>query len=288
MHCHFGTRLCSIPDNCRFPLQATSAKPPALVVANSHYVDYHHLPAACNDGEAVRALFADAGYDVIHMRNATLDDMNSLIKQLLQHLSEKEHALVPIYLSGHGIEHHGLLYFAPVDAEKASLSSHLLLNSLQLSHLPRVAQQHSAEPTKSVLFFFFLDICRTDVQLDGGSIEEPKQSLLRASKAPGVVYFKACARGKRAFDESKAQGKGRGADGGNGSVHGRFTRALLDFGQDSRLTLGALLERVGLDVKRKSRGWQVPEVDGPQNRMGEFLHTRVVRCERGRASCTLC
>jgi hypothetical protein len=86
----------------------------ALVVGNANY-KVRPLKNSRNDADDVSRSLKATGFDVIDLRDATLPQMRTAVRQFGDRLINNNVGLV--YYSGHGVEVKGRNYFIPVNAD---------------------------------------------------------------------------------------------------------------------------------------------------------------------------
>ena len=86
----------------------------ALVVGNANY-KVRPLKNSVNDADDVSKSLKATGFEVIDLRDATLPQMRSAVRQFGDRLVSNDVGLV--YYSGHGVEVKGRNYFIPVNAD---------------------------------------------------------------------------------------------------------------------------------------------------------------------------
>ena len=86
----------------------------ALVVGNTNY-KVRHLKNSVNDADDVFKSLKATGFEVIDLRDATLPQMRTAVRQFGDRLVNNDVGLV--YYSGHGVEVKGRNYFIPVNAD---------------------------------------------------------------------------------------------------------------------------------------------------------------------------
>ena len=100
------------------PTSAPSAIPTgtrvALVVGNKNY-KVRPLANTLNDADDMSRSLRTSGFEVIDLRDATLQQMRSAVRQFGDKLLASDVGLV--YYSGHGVEVKGRNYFIPVNAD---------------------------------------------------------------------------------------------------------------------------------------------------------------------------
>ena len=95
-------------------LAAQSGKRIALVMGNASY-STRPLKNSRNDADDISRALKMANFDVIDLRDATLSQMRSAVRQFGDKLLNNDVGLV--YYSGHGVEVRGKNYFLPVNAD---------------------------------------------------------------------------------------------------------------------------------------------------------------------------
>jgi len=86
----------------------------ALVVGNANY-KVRPLKNPRNDADDMSRSLRSSGFDVIDLRDASLQQMRSGVRQFGDRLLNNDVGLV--YYSGHGVEVKGRNYFIPINAD---------------------------------------------------------------------------------------------------------------------------------------------------------------------------
>ncbi len=171
----------------------------ALLVGNSAYdaKQWPPLANAVNDIDHVCKAFAGAGFAVIDLRDATIEQLDAAIPGFAERAAEAPIAIV--YFAGHGFEYSGRNFMVPVDAPKRVSKADLDTYFLPLEFLANAAAQSSG------LSLFFMDACRTPdpvVTLTDGSPGDSDGDVsvlgLLDMKEGAVLY--STAKGRPALD----------------------------------------------------------------------------------------
>ena len=97
----------------------TALRGVALVIGQSKYEHLSPLPNPANDADAIEALLADLGFDLVRRADR---DAKTLARDLERFAEDAEEADVAVlYYSGHGIEAGGENFLVPVDADLSAL-----------------------------------------------------------------------------------------------------------------------------------------------------------------------
>lgn len=171
----------------------------ALLIGNSAYDDLNWpaLANAVNDIDHVCQAFAEAGFEVVDVRNATITELNSAIDAFSAKAAKADSAIV--YYAGHGFEYNGRNFMVPVGAPVFATKNELEDDFIPLEKLLNAASQAKK------FNLFFMDACRTPdpiVQLKDAEADDPAGSVspmgLLEMKQGAVFY--STAKGKPALD----------------------------------------------------------------------------------------
>ncbi len=171
----------------------------ALLIGISAYdgLNWPILANAVNDIDHVCTAFAEAGFEIIDVRDANIAELNSAAEAFASKASRAESAVV--YYAGHGFEYNGRNFMVPVDAPAFASRDELDTEFLPLEKMLEAA-------SKARKFnLFFMDACRTPdpvVRLKDLSSDDPDgdvspMGLLEMTQ--GAVFY-STAKGKPALD----------------------------------------------------------------------------------------
>ena len=181
--------MASFPRSKNVALDLKEGKRIALVIGNSKYVS-RPLKNPVNDAADMGAVLRDAGFSVIELYDADLNDMRKAIKSYSEQLKDYDVGLV--YYSGHGIEFAGRNYFIPVNAD--------IKNE---DEIPRqgfdateIVEKMSKGNVKTSIFI--LDACRNAPVFS--SMKSAKSGLAIMQGSTGSVVAFSAAPGQVALD----------------------------------------------------------------------------------------
>lgn len=214
---------------------AFASKKVALVIGNSEYAS-SPLANPANDAIDMAISLKKLGFDVIEKKNADFRSMEKAMSQFYQKLQNAEVGF--FFYAGHGIQIEGNNYLIPVDSEIANPSD-VRFKTIAADRILGVMKDAGNK-----LNIVVLDACRNN----------PFHSYFRSSSkglafmdAPdGTIVAYATSPGSVAMD-----GSGR---------NGVYTKSLLQ-NLDKPLTVFEMLNKTGLDVKRKTGGKQRPWIN---------------------------
>lgn len=218
----------------------------ALVVGNDRYEHTQPLAAAVHDAELVADTLADAGFEVVLLRNATLRELELGLAELRVALSGAEVGLV--YYAGHGVQIDGRNYLVPVDAD-LTRPEYVAALTLEVQDDLIAPMAAAGAPLNLVV----LDACRNNPFArswvsTGRALDTPGLTTVQA--APGFVIAYATSPGAVALDGRE--------DPREGLVHGPYAEALAaemrEEGQELQQTLQGVYDR----VFQSTGGQQIP------------------------------
>jgi hypothetical protein len=212
---------------------AYANKKVALVIGNGNYAEAP-LKNPANDARAIAATLRQQGFEVLLTENATKLQMNELVADFGEKLSEGDTAL--FFFAGHGLQVQGRNYLMPTDARITS-EQRVRLEALDVE---AVLDQMSA--ARARVSMVILDACRNNpferrFRSTGGGLAQinaPEGTMIAYATAPGKVA---------------ADG-----DGTNGLYTQELLRALAQPG----LKVEDVFKQVRINVARASNGAQVP------------------------------
>jgi hypothetical protein len=224
----------------------------ALVIGNSKYKNVSALPNPGNDAQLVARSLKAAGFTLIG-GGAQLDldktKFDDLVAKFGQGIADAEVAL--FYYSGHGLQVGGTNYLVPVSANPTRVQD----LDFQMVSADVVLHQMSGAGTK--LNIVILDACRNNpfggrgLRATGGGLAQmqaPEGTLISYATQPGNVA---------------SDGDGRDSP---------FTLALADSLRQPGLDLLRMFNRIGVQVKKTTKGEQQPWVSSSPLE-GDFYFT---------------
>ena len=205
----------------------------ALVIGNASY-KVRPLLNPRNDADDVSRVLRSTGFEVIDLRDATLAQMRTSVRQFGERLMSNDVGLV--YYSGHGIEVRGKNYFIPVNADiKASdeVADQALDVSLILSKM---------DTAKKGVNILIVDACRDDPF--GRSFRSNSRGLATMDAPQGTLIAYATAPGSVAAD-----GTGRNSP---------FTKHLVRAMQVPNTPIELMFKEVRRAVREETKNQQTP------------------------------
>lgn len=212
---------------------ASASRKVALVIGNGAYAEAP-LKNPTNDARAIAAKLRQQGFEVVLRENATKAQMNDVVADFGEKLSEGDTAL--FFFAGHGIQVQGRNYLIPTDARITS-EQRVRLETLDVEAV--LDQMAAARVSVSMVI---LDACRNNPferrfrSVGGGlaQISAPEGTMIAYATAPGKV-----------------------AADGEGS-NGLYTQELLKALSQPGLKVEDVFKQVRIGVARASGGSQVP------------------------------
>jgi hypothetical protein len=212
---------------------AHANKKVALVIGNGNYAEAP-LKNPANDARAIAATLRKQGFEVLLKENATKTQMNEIVADFGEKLTEGDTAL--FFFAGHGMQVQGRNYLIPVDARITS-EQRVRLETLDVD---AVLDQMAAARARVSLVI--LDACRNNPferrfrSVGGGlaQINAPEGTMIAYATAPGKVA---------------ADGEG---------ANGLYTQELLRALGQPGLKVEDVFKQVRIGVARASNGAQVP------------------------------
>lgn len=206
----------------------------ALVIGNAAYADAP-LANPVNDAKAMSTMLRGLGFQVLELRNATKAQMESAIAQARDTLKGRN-GIGLLYYAGHGMQMDWRNYLLPVDARVDSAAD---VRDLTVDLQTVVEAFAQAGNRVNILV---LDACR-DNPFPGvtgakglAPMDAPPGTLLAYATAPGNVAY----------------------DGDARSGNGLYTQFLLREMSTPRARIEDVFKRVRLQVRKQSKGRQVP------------------------------
>jgi hypothetical protein len=161
----------------------------ALVVGNANY-KVRPLKNSRNDADDISRSLKTTGFEVIDLRDATLSQMRSGVRQFGDRLVNNDVGLV--YYSGHGIEVKGRNYFIPVNAD-IQREDEIADQGLDVSLI--LEKMSTAGKGVNILI---VDACRDDPF--GRSFRSSSRGLAQMDAPRGTIIAYATSPGKVASD----------------------------------------------------------------------------------------
>jgi hypothetical protein len=161
----------------------------ALVVGNANY-KVRPLKNPRNDADDVSRSLKETGFEVIDLRDATLPQMRTAVRQFGDRLINNDVGLV--YYSGHGVEVKGRNYFIPVNAD-IQREDEIADQGLDVSLI--LEKMSTAGKGVNILI---VDACRDDPF--GRSFRSSSRGLANMDAPRGTIIAYATSPGKVASD----------------------------------------------------------------------------------------
>jgi uncharacterized caspase-like protein len=161
----------------------------ALVVGNANY-KVRPLKNPRNDADDVSRSLKATGFEVIDLRDATLPQMRTAVRQFGDRLINNDVGLV--YYSGHGVEVKGRNYFIPVNAD-IQREDEIADQGLDVSLI--LEKMSTAGKGVNILI---VDACRDDPF--GRSFRSSSRGLANMDAPRGTIIAYATSPGKVASD----------------------------------------------------------------------------------------
>lgn len=219
------------------PLSAqTYQKRLALVIGNATYENGGSLKNAVNDAQAMAKRLQSLGFEVWEYENVDQRQMKQAINQFGQKLRDFEVGL--FYYAGHGIQHKGLNYMIPVEAN-IQTAEQIEFDCVAADRV--LAFMETAQTKVNVII---MDACRNNPF---------ERSWHRSGNGNGLAVMDSPAGTLIAY----ATAPGRVADDGP-DANGLYTSALLNYLGNSDLTIEQVFKKVRTEVAEKSKGAQIP------------------------------
>jgi len=205
----------------------------ALVIGNASY-KVGPLLNPRNDADDVSRVLRSTGFEVIDLRDATLAQMRTSVRQFGERLMSNDVGLV--YYSGHGIEVKGRNYFIPVNAD-IKASDEVADQALDVSLI--LAKMDTAKKGVNILI---VDACRDDPF--GRSFRSSSKGLATMDAPQGTLIAYATAPGSVAAD-----GTGRNSP---------FTKHLVRAMQVPNTPIELMFKEVRRAVREETKNQQTP------------------------------
>jgi uncharacterized caspase-like protein len=205
----------------------------ALVIGNSNYRT-HPLRNPLNDANDVSSALKSSGFQVIDLRDASLQQMRAGVRQFGDRLISNDVGLV--YYSGHGIEVKGRNYFIPVNAD-IQREDEIADQGLDVSLV--LEKMSTAGKGVNILI---VDACRDDPF--GRSFRSSSRGLANMDAPRGTIIAYATSPGKVAQD----------GDGRNSPYTKNLVRAM----QQPNKPIEQVFKEVRRAVQEETKNQQTP------------------------------
>ena len=249
----------------------------AFVIGVSKYRHVTPLPNPVNDSNDIAAALERLRFEVVHLADPTLEDLQQTQLEFLERLEGADVAV--LYYAGHSVQVDGANYLIPVDATLSTVSE---LDSQTLNIARLVNLMDKFAKTKIIV----LDACRDNPFLakvetalaDAGdarsvaqglaSIREPATYKLAQEdvRTYGTIIAYAAAPG-----ETAADGDGRNSP---------YTAAFLRHVERPGLEVGQMFREVAANVVEETGGRQKPEYLVKLTNEVYFLRPDLTECDR--------
>lgn len=167
----------------------------ALIIGNDEYLS-NPLQFAVKDSQGMADILENAGFEVIHIKNATqeifLDSLYDFQRKIKQYGKSTD---VLFYYAGHASQVRGINYLNPVDTI-VNRESQLEIRSININRVFEVLNE-SIDGVKIAI----LDACRNNPF--ASSIRSAKSGLAQMSAPPGTIIAYSTAPGETAIDGSR-------------------------------------------------------------------------------------
>ena len=214
-------------------LAVQSGKRIALVMGNSKYI-HRPLKNPINDADDISKALKSANFEVIDVREATLTQMRTAVRQFGDRLLQNDVGLV--YYSGHGVEVKGKNYFIPVNAD-IQREDEIVDQSLDVSLI--LEKMTTAGKGVNILI---VDACRDDPF--GRSFRSTSRGLATMDAPTGTIIAYATSPGRVASDGD--------------SRNSPYTKALVKAMQTPNKPIEQVFKEVRRSVREETKNQQTP------------------------------
>ena len=212
---------------------ATTEKRIALVVGNANY-KVRPLKNSRNDADDISRTLRSSGFEVIDLRDASLQQMRNGVRQFGDRLINNDVGLV--YYSGHGVEVKGRNYFIPVNAD-IMREDEIADQGLDVSLI--LEKMNTAGKGVNILI---VDACRDDPF--GRSFRSSSRGLAQMDAPRGTIIAYSTSPGKVAAD-----GDGRNSP---------YTKNLVKAMQQPNKPIEQVFKEVRRAVQEETKNQQTP------------------------------
>jgi hypothetical protein len=229
-----------IPETPPEQTQTISGKRVALIIGNADY-KFAPLKNPVNDAEDMNASLKKLGFDVIFLKNASYESMETGIKKFKKKLGNDVIGL--FYFSGHGVQYEGMNYMIPADISEPTISK------IKYRSIPIEYVLSNMEEAKNQVNIIILDASRNNPFKNGtravrkglAQITAPSGSLIAYATSPGEVA---------------EDGVGRNSP---------YTKYLKNFILEPDLLIERVFQKVGIAVRKETKNRQNPWVSTSLN-----------------------
>ena len=214
-------------------LPTSTDKRIALVIGNANY-KYRPLRNPRNDADDISRSLRSSGFEVIDLRDASLQQMRAGVRQFGDRLINNDVGLV--YYSGHGVEVKGRNYFIPVSTDILR-EDEIADQGLDVSLI--LEKMNTAGKGVNILI---VDACRDDPF--GRSFRSSSRGLAQMDAPRGTIIAYATSPGKVASD-----GEGRNSP---------YTKNLVKAIQQPNKTIEQVFKEVRRAVQEETKNQQIP------------------------------
>jgi len=214
-------------------LAVQSGKRIALVMGNSKYIQ-RPLTNPINDADDISNALKSANFEVIDIREGTLTQMRTAVRQFGDRLLQNDVGLV--YYAGHGIEVKGKNYLIPVNAD-IQRPDEIVDQSLDMALI--LEKMTTAGKGVNILI---VDACREDPV--GRGFRSTSKGLATMDAPTGTIIAYSTSPGRVAAD-----GDGRNSP---------YTKALVKAMQTPNKPIEQVFKEVRRSVIKETEGQQTP------------------------------
>ena len=207
----------------------------ALVVGNANY-KVRPLKNPRNDADDISRSLRSSGFEVIDLRDASLQQMRNGVRQFGDRLINNDVGLV--YYSGHGVEVKGRNYFIPVNAD-IMREDEIADQGLDVSLI--LEKMNTAGKGVNILI---VDACRDDPF--GRSFRSSSRGLAQMDAPRGTIIAYATSPGKVA------------SDGDPRERNSPYTKNLVKAMQQPNKPIEQVFKEVRRAVQEETKNQQVP------------------------------
>jgi uncharacterized caspase-like protein len=224
-----------IPETPPEQTQTISKKRVALIIGNADY-KFAPLKNPVNDAEDMDASLKKLGFDVIFLKNASYESMETGIKKFKKKLGNDVIGL--FYFSGHGVQYEGMNYMIPADISEPTISK------IKYRSIPIEYVLSNMEETNNQVNIIILDACRNNPFKNG--TRTVRKGLAQITALSGSLIAYATSPGEVAED-----GVGRNSP---------YTKYLKKFILEPNLFIERVFKKVLISVKKETKERQTPWV----------------------------
>ncbi|GAA4453905.1 hypothetical protein GCM10023189_19660 [Nibrella saemangeumensis] len=229
---------------------SSSEKRLALVIGNGSYPGISQLTNAVTDAQEVARSLEEIGFEVMLRTDLNKQGINQAIRDFNERLADYPTAM--FYYTGHGVQHEGINYLVPVDADPHS-EADITKECEPVNHF--VAMMEEARTGTNI------------VVLDASYTNPFTRSLGRGAGTKGLASMMPPQGTYIAY----ATTPGQTAASGSGS-NGLYTQAFVKAIKFTNLTIEEVFKRVRQEVTQKSDRKQTPWESSAL--VGEFYFIR--------------